>query len=57
MGVVSWVKARIAERTSWDGVLLIAMGVIALLFQPLVKIAALVAIVYGAWAVFWSEKD
>jgi len=57
MGVVNWVKARIAERTSWDGAALVAMGLIALFFQPLVQIAAYVAIVWGLWTVVWGEKD
>ena len=57
MGVVDWVKARLSERTSWDGVALVAMGVVALMFQPVVHIAAYVAIVWGLWAVLWGEKD
>ncbi len=57
MGVVNWVKARIAERTSWDGAALVAMGLIALFFQPLVQIAAYVAVVWGLWTVVWGEKD
>ena len=57
MGVVDWVKARLAARTSWDGAALVAMGVVALMFQPVVHIAAYAAIVWGLWAVLWGEKD
>ena len=57
MGVVDWVKARLAERTSWDGAALVAMGVVALMFQPVVHSAAYAAIVWGLWAVLWGEKD
>ena len=36
-----WVMDRKDERTSLDGIALIAMGVIALFFTPFVKFAAL----------------
>ena len=38
--VTEWVKARWAERTSWDGAALIAVGVLALVAHPLVHLAA-----------------
>ena len=44
-----WVLERKDERTSLDGVALIAMGVIALFFTPFVKFAAYGAIIYGAY--------
>ena len=50
-----WVMDRKEERTSLDGVALIAMGVIALFFTPLVKFAAYGAILYGAYTLFKSE--
>ena len=37
---IDWVKDRLEERTSLDGVVLIAMGLIALLFQGIVTWAA-----------------
>ena len=43
------------ERTSLDGVALIAMGVIALFFTPFVKFAAYGAIVYGAYTLIKAE--
>ena len=52
---VSWVSDRKDERTSLDGVALIAMGVIALFFTPLVKFAAYGAIIYGAYTLIKSE--
>ena len=42
---IDWVKDRLEERTSLDGVVLIAMGLIALLFQGIVTWAAYAAIV------------
>jgi len=44
------------ERTSQNGVALIAMGVIALVFKPLLGIAAWAAIIYGAWQ-YWKKED
>ena len=35
-----WVMARKSERTSWDGALLIAMGVVVLMGNPFVELAA-----------------
>jgi len=51
----SWVLARWAERTSWDGAALIAVGVLALIAHPLVHLAAWGAIGYGAWTL-WKEE-
>ena len=31
--LVQWVKDRWAERTSWDGVMLVGVGLVALLFS------------------------
>ena len=50
-----WVMDRRHERTSLDGIALIAMGVIALFFTPLVKFAAYGAIIYGAYTLLKSE--
>ena len=50
-----WVIDRRHERTSLDGIALIAMGVIALFFTPLVKFAAYGAIIYGAYTLLKSE--
>ena len=52
---VDWVSDRKGERTSLDGIALIAMGVIALFFTPFVKFAAYGAIIYGAYTLIKSE--
>ena len=31
--MINWIKDRLGERTSWDGGVLIAMGIVALMFQ------------------------
>ena len=53
--MLDFIKDRFTERTSLDGSLLIAIGVICLMFGPLVKYAAYVAVVYGAWTLLKSE--
>ena len=51
----NWIKNRIAERTSWDGAVCIGLGLMILFMAPLAKIAAGVAIVYGAWTLWKGE--
>ena len=53
---MDFLKERVEERTSWDGGMLIAVGVVCLLFAPLVKGAAWAAVIYGAWTLFKGEK-
>ena len=50
-----WIMNRLKERTSLDGTVLIAVGVICILFAPLVKFAAYAAIAYGAWTLLKGE--
>ena len=54
-GIINWVSKRFNERTSWDGALLIAVGVIVLIAGPFAKLAAYAAIGYGAWTIWKSE--
>tara|TARA_R110002153_G_scaffold27695_1_gene85742 strand:+ start:273 stop:419 length:147 start_codon:yes stop_codon:yes gene_type:complete len=44
--------SRIKERTSVNGVALIALGVIILIAGPFAKIAAYAAIAYGAYQIY-----
>ena len=53
--VMSWVKSRIGERTSWDGAMLIGVGLVILIAGPFAKLAAYIAIAYGAWTIYKSE--
>ena len=53
--MINWIKDRLGERTSWDGGVLIAMGIVALMFQVIVTWAAYAAIVYGLWTIWKSE--
>ena len=53
--MTSWIKNRIKERTSSDGAVCIALGLRILFMAPLAKIAAGLAIAWGAWTIWKSE--
>ena len=50
-----WIKKRWAERSSQNGVALVAIGVVAIVFKPLLSIAAYVAIIYGGYQICKKE--
>ena len=45
--MISWIKNRVMERTSWDGGALIAVGLVVLFLGPFAKYAAMAAIAWG----------
>lgn len=47
----NWIKSRLKERTTWDGGMLVALGMLILFMAPLAKIGAGVAIAWGAWTI------
>lgn len=53
---IAWAKARWAERSTWDGTMLVALGVMVLLASPFIKYAAMAAIAYGAYRIWEEEK-
>lgn len=54
--IIDWIQVRINERTSWDGVTIIVISIIALIATPLVKYAAWIGLGYGAWTLWKQEK-
>ena len=52
---MNWIKDRFSERTSWDGMALIAVGLIVLFLGPFAKWAAYAAVVWGVVAMLNSE--
>jgi len=50
-----WINARLGERTSLDGAVLIGAGIVFLIFKPLASIVAYAAIAYGAWTLWKGE--
>jgi hypothetical protein len=53
--MMNWVTSRLAERTSWDGIVLIGAGAAFIILGPLAKVAAYGAIAYGAWTIYKKE--
>tara|TARA_B100001057_G_C22296190_1_gene736406 strand:+ start:219 stop:398 length:180 start_codon:yes stop_codon:yes gene_type:complete len=50
-----WVMARVGERTSWDGILLIAGCLSVILFGGLAKMAAWVGLIWGVYTLVKSD--
>ena len=53
--LTAWVKKRWAERSSQNGVALVAVGIVAIVFKPLLSIAAYAAIIYGGYQIWLKE--
>ena len=54
--IKNWINSRIKERTSMDGAVCIALGLMILFLSPLAKIAAGLAIAYGIWTIWKAES-
>jgi|TARA_A100001391_G_scaffold136267_1_gene94889 hypothetical protein len=52
---MDWIKDRIAERTTWDGVSMMVIGCIILFASPWVQYAAYAAIGWGFWTMVTKE--
>ena len=50
-----WVMNRLEERSTFDGVIMVAAGAAIILFSPFTKLIAYAAIAYGAWTMW--RKD
>jgi hypothetical protein len=48
---MEWIKDRIRERTSLDGIVLVAMGGVVLLMGSVAEIAAYASIAYGIFTI------
>jgi EamA domain-containing membrane protein RarD len=46
------IEQRLAQRSTVDGVVLVGAGVAFILLGPLAKVAAYLAIVYGAYTIW-----
>ena len=51
----NWIKGRLAERTSWDGAVIIAGCLVILLTGGLAKLLAFAGLLYGAWTCYKAE--
>ena len=53
--IKKFIKNRLKERTTLDGIVLIAAGIAFLIFKPIAGIIAYSAILYGAYTII--KKD
>ena len=53
---LAWLKARVSERTSWDGAIIIAGCLIIILTGGLAKVLAAFGLGYGIWTCYKEEK-
>lgn len=53
--IKSWIKNRLKERSTLDGVVIVATGVVIIVFSPFAKIIAYGAIAYGAYTIWRAE--
>ena len=49
------IEQRLAQRSTVDGVVFVAAGAAFILLGPLAKVAAYLAIAYGAWTI-WRKN-
>jgi len=53
--IVNWILARFAERTTWDGVVLVVAGLSFFLLKPIASLIAVFAIIYGVWTIIQPD--
>jgi len=53
--IKNWIDNRLLERTTLDGAILIGIGVVYLIFEPIASLIAYGAIGYGAWTLWKPE--
>ena len=50
--IKKWIEQRLAERSTIDGVIMVAAGAAIIIFSPLTKLIAYAGIAYGAWTIY-----
>ena len=53
--MIDYIKARIGERTSWDGITIIGVSLLIIVAAPIVKLLAWPALAYGSWTLWKPE--
>ena len=53
--IKDWVMSRFSERTSWDGITIIAVSILVLCGVPIVKMLAWPALAYGIYTLCKEE--
>ena len=55
--MTDWIKARITERTSLDGISIILISILVLMAAPIVKLLAWPALAYVIYTIVKSEEN
>ena len=55
MAVKDWVMARLAERTSWDGITIIGGSVLILMGAPIIEMLAWPALIWGVYTLIKEQ--
>jgi hypothetical protein len=53
---IDWLQDRMRERTSWDGLTIILISLMALVASPLIRYAAWAGLAYGIWTLWRGEN-
>ena len=53
--MLDYIKDRIGERTSWDGITIIGVSLLIIVAAPIVKLLAWPALAYGIWTLWKPE--
>lgn len=53
--IKKWIESRLRERSTVDGIVMIAAGVAVIVFSPFAKLIAYGAIAYGAYTIWRQE--
>ena len=52
---MDWAKARVSERTSWDGAVICVVCLMVICTGGLAKLLAWAGLAYGAWTCYKAE--
>ena len=53
--ITDWVKARFAERSTWDGTVIAGVSLAVLLASPFLKYIAMAGLAYGVYRMVQKE--
>ena len=53
--IKKWIESRLRERSTVDGIVMIAAGAAVIVFSPFAKLIAYGAIAYGAYTIWRQE--
>ena len=52
---IDWLQDRLRERTSWDGLTIIVLSILALVASPIIRYVGWLGLAYGIWT-FWRRE-